>query len=545
MKTESMLTRREALQGIAGAAVVAMSPVNAFAAVSSPVGGATKRLQPFNDGWRFHRGDAAGAEAENFNDTAWRVLDIPHDWSIEDLPLERAAGRDAIWTAGTTPVRMGPFDMYLSEGGNATGWAVGGVGWYRKTFAKPQGLMAGGKVELHFEGVYMNSEVWINGVSLGKHPYGYTEFSYDLTPHLRDGSNTVAVRVDNTGRNSRWYSGSGIYRKVWLGVAGVVRVPLHGVYVTTPEVSSDAALVNFAVMLESGAAAERRVTVRARVVDAVGSVAGEARQEVMVAAGTTSSVECAVRLRSPHLWSPGNPYLYRGEVVVEADGKALDYATVNVGVRRVEMDAAQGLRINGESVKLRGGCVHHDNGALGSASIPRAEERRVELLKACGYNAIRTSHNPPSRDFLDACDRFGMLVIDEAFDGWVVAKNPQDYNLYFKEWWERDVESFIRRDRNHPCVVLWSIGNEMNERATPQGVEIGKALAAKVHELDPTRQVTAAIFEPYDHPNQTWQDMQPAFTYLDIAGYNYRRDQYEKDHATYPERVMVGTESFP
>jgi beta-galactosidase len=548
MKTESMLlTRREALQGIAGAAVVAMSPVNAFSAgvIAQPVGAGPNGLQPFNDGWRFHHGDVAGAEAAAFSDAAWRVLDVPHDWSIEDLPQERDASRGAIWTEGTTPVRMGPFDMYLSEGGNATGWAVGGLGWYRKTFVKPQSLAAGGKAELHFEGVYMNSEVWINGERLGNHPYGYTEFSFDLTTHLKDGSNMIAVRVDNTGRNSRWYSGSGIFRKVWLEVAGELRIPMHGVYVTTPEVSTDAALVNFAVTVESGAAVERRITVRARMMDAAGSVVGEARQEVAATAGTTSSVECAVRLRSPHLWSPANPYLYRGEVVLEADGKVLDSAKVSVGVRSVEMDAAQGLRINGESVKLRGGCVHHDNGPLGSACIPRAEERRVELLKACGYNAIRTSHNPPSRDFLDACDRLGMLVIDEAFDGWVVAKNPQDYNLYFKQWWQRDVESLVRRDRNHPCVILWSIGNEMNERATPEGVEIGKALAAKVHELDPTRKVTAAICEPYDHPNQKWQDMQPAFTYLDVAGYNYRRDQYENDHAKYPERVMVGTESFP
>jgi beta-galactosidase len=545
MKTESMLTRREALQGIAGAAVVAMSPVKAFAAPAAAQATAgQKRLQPFNDGWRFYRGEASGAEAANFSDAAWRALDVPHDWSIEDLPLERDAGRGAVWTAGTTPLRVGPFDMYLSEGGNATGWAVGGVGWYRKTFARPQ-MPSGGKVELHFEGVYMNSEVWINGVQLGKHPYGYTEFSFDLTPHLNDGNNTVAVRVDNTGRNSRWYSGSGIFRKVWLTVGGELRIPMHGVSVTTPEVSGDAALVNFAVTVENGGTAERRVTVRARLLDAAGAVVGEARQEVTAAAGTSSNAGCAVRMTKPHLWSPENAYLYRGEIALEADGKAVDSETVNVGVRRVEIDAAQGLRINGESVKLRGGCVHHDNGPLGSACIPRAEERRVELLKACGYNAIRTSHNPPSRDFLDACDRLGMLVIDEAFDGWVVPKNPQDYNLYFKEWWQRDIESLVRRDRNHPCVILWSIGNEMNERATPEGVEIGKALAALVHRLDPTRKVTAAICEPYDHPNQKWADMQPAFTYLDVAGYNYRRDQYENDHAKYPDRVMVGTESYP
>ena len=204
-----------------------------------------------------------------------------------------------------------------------------------------------------------------------------------------------------------------------------------------------------------------------------------------------------------------------------------------------------GLRINGVPLKLQGGCVHHDNGMLGSACIPRAEERRVQILKASGYNAIRTSHNPPSRDFLDACDRVGMVVIDEAFDCWEAGKNPQDYHLYFKDWWQRDLESMILRDRNHPSVVFWSIGNEIHERAEPHGVEIGKALQAAAHKLDPTRPVTAAICSAWDHPGQKWQDIQPAFTYLDVGGYNYQLSEYENDHAKYPERVMMGTESFP
>jgi beta-galactosidase len=549
---ELTLTRREALQGMVGVAAVAVLPATASAG-RAPKGPtpwpdnapAKDRVLAFNDDWRFHRGDATGAEAPGFDDAAWRTLDVPHDWSIEDLPEAADQSKAAIWTEGTNPVRTGPFDMYASEGQISTGWTVGGVGWYRKTFDKPQVPM-GGKAELRFEGVYMNCDVWLNGAHLGNHPYGYTEFAFDVTPQLKDGKNLVAVKINNTGRNSRWYSGSGIFRKVWLGVAGELRIPADGVSVTTPEVSKDAALVNVEVTVESGATATKRTNVRARLIDSAGAVACEAQAPMNVAAGARATATCAVRLKSPRLWSPADPYLYRAEIVIESDGKVADATALNIGVRKVEVDAVQGLRINGESIKLQGGCVHHDNGPLGSACIPRAEERRVETLKASGYNAIRTSHNPPSRDFLNACDRLGIVVIDEAFDCWESGnKNPEDYHLYFKEWWQRDVESMILRDRNHPCVILWSIGNEINERAEPRGVEIGKALAAYAHKLDPTRLVTAAICHPWDHPKQTWADMQPAFSYLDVAGYNYQWAEYEKDHANSPQRIMAGTESFP
>ena len=552
MENQDRFTRREALQGIVGTAIAAIAPAgvaaqhankttpwpaDAFAGSSQP--------QPFNDEWWFHRGDAPGAESPGFSGPGWRILDVPHDWSIEDLFPGAAENTDAIWTSGSCPFRTGPFDLYASEGQGATGWTVGGIGWYRKKFARPA-VPPGGKAELRFEGVYMNCDVWLNGVHLGSHPYGYTEFAFDLTPHLIDGENKVALRVNNSGRNSRWYSGSGIVRKVWLTVSGDLRFPAHGIYVTVPEVSADSALVNVAITVECGASAPRHALVRARLVDSTGAPAAESQQPVLIPAAAITTATCALHLKSPHLWSPIDPYLYRAEIVIEADGKAVDATALSIGVRKIEIDAAQGLRINGQPFKLHGGCVHHDNGLLGSACIPRAEERRVETLKASGYNAIRTSHNPPSRDFLSACDRLGMLVIDEAFDCWESGnKNPDDYHLYFKDWWQRDLESMILRDRNHPCVVLWSIGNEINERAEPRGLEIGTALAAAVHKLDPTRKVTAAICGPWDHAHQTWQDMQPAFTYLDVGGYNYEVQDYENDHAKYPDRIMVGTESFP
>jgi beta-galactosidase len=554
MGTELMLNRREALQGMVGVAAATLLPISAAAdhaqkPADTPWPADARpnphRMQAFNDDWRFHRGDAAGAEAATFDDSGWRTLDVPHDWSIEDLPAHPDEGRGAIWSEGTNPLRTGPFDIDASEGQIATGWTVGGLGWYRKTFDKPQ-VPPGGKAELRFEGVYMNSDVWLNGVHLGNHPYGYTEFSYDITPHLKDGQNTVAVRINNAGRNSRWYSGSGIFRKVWLSVGNDLRIPAHGVSVTTPEVSKDAALVNIEVTVESGAANARRATVRARLLDAARTVAAEGQSALTISAGDRAVATCALRLKTPRLWSPADPHLYRAEVMIEADRKVIDTTYLQIGARKIEIDATQGLRINGESIKLKGGCVHHDNGPLGSACIPRAEERRVEILKANGYNAIRTSHNPPSRDFLDACDRLGMLVIDEAFDCWEEgSKNPDDYHVYFKDWWQRDLESMILRDRNHPCVILWSIGNEIKERAEPHGVEIGKALQAHAHKLDPTRKMTAAICHPWENPKLTWQDMQPAFTYLDVGGYNYQWSEYEKDHATYPDRIIAGTESFP
>jgi beta-galactosidase len=500
---------------------------------------------PFTEEWRFHRGDTAGAEAAMFDDSAWRLLDVPHDWSIEDLADTEPQAGSAIWTPGTTPLKIGPFDVDASEGQISTGWTVGGVGWYRKTFDKPE-VPQGGKVELRFEGVYMNCDAWINGTHLGNHPYGYTPFALDVTPLLKDGKNVVAVKVNNTGRNSRWYSGSGIFRKVWLTVAGDLRIPEFGVSVTTPQVARDAAAVNIDVTVENGAAANRKANVRVRLLDASGGIAGEAEAPVSIAAKEKATATCTVRVANPKLWSPAEPNLYRAEVVVESGGKVADATALKVGIRKVEIDAAGGLRINGEPLKLQGGCVHHDNGVLGSACIPRAEERRVETLKASGYNAIRTSHNPPSRDFLDACDRLGMVVIDEAFDCWESGnKNPQDYHLYFKEWWQRDLEAMILRDHNHPSVVFWSIGNEINERAEPHGVEIGKALQEAAHKLDPTRPVTAAICHAWDHPGKKWDDLQPAFSYLDVGGYNYQWTEYETDHAKYPQRVMMGTESFP
>ncbi|HTE17975.1 MAG TPA: glycoside hydrolase family 2 TIM barrel-domain containing protein [Armatimonadota bacterium] len=547
MDKSQPFSRRDAVKVLAALATVPTatlaSPSVAKTAAEAAVHDTRDRL--LDGGWRFHRGDAPGAELPAFDDAEWRRVSVPHDWSIEDLPPQHAesTGEGALWDDATHPPRVGPFDRDRSEGKGSTGWVVGGTGWYRKRFAAP----ADRQVEVRFDGVYMNSDVWLNGEHLGHHPYGYTGFAYDLTPHLHpEGENVLAVRVRNEGRNSRWYSGSGIYRHVWLTVTGDVRVPLWSVSVTTPEVAPEAATVKVAVRVENRGRKARDVKVRVRLFDADDASAGMGEVVHSVPAGGEVQVEQVLVLAAPKLWSPEAPHLYRAEVDLLVGGKRVDrVSTTPFGIRRIEVDAARGLRLNGTALKLKGGCLHHDNGVLGAAAIDRAEERRVELMKANGFNAIRCSHNPPSSVFLDACDRLGMLVIDEAFDQWERSKNPQDYHLYFREWGQRDLESMVRRDRNHPSVIFWSIGNEIPERADPGGIETAKRLVETVKRLDATRPVTAGIPTFFEGGRQRpWTDSDLAFQHLDVAGYNYLWQQYEPDHQRHPRRVILGTESF-
>jgi beta-galactosidase len=531
---------KTALATFAGAPIYAQVAAAPAAPQAAGVAGG-KREQSFDDNWRFLRGEAEGAERPEFNDSAWRTLDLPHDFSVEPLPPRPADdnGLGSVWGAAALPTRVGPFDTQLSAGGRDTGWFVGGAGWYRKRFSAAA-IPAEEQVEIVFDGVYMNSDVWLNGNLLGNHPYGYTAFAYDLTPHLkRTGENVLAVRVRNDGRNSRWYSGSGIYRHVWLNTTGTFRLPVWGVFVTTPEVSAAQASVKVALRIENRGKSAQEVTARIRLLDSKGAPAGTSEARQTVQPGASAGVEQVIAVTAPALWSLSSPRMYRAEVELLAAGKSADKASVPFGIRKVEVDATRGLRINGESIKLRGGCMHHDNGILGACAIDRADERRVELMKAHGFNAIRTAHNPPSSAFLDACDRLGMLVMDEAFDQWERQKNAQDYHLYFNDWWKRDLDSMVLRDRNHPSVIMWSIGNEIPERAQPRGVEIAKQLSEYIKSLDPTRPVTAAI------NGRGGDSMDPAFQYLDIGGYNYAPASYESDHQRNPRRIICGTESFP
>ncbi len=387
---------------------------------------ASPRVQlPFNDRWRFYRGDVPGADDPAFDDSQWRVLSLPHDWSIEDAPAT---------ATNSTFKPIGPFSPD-SPGGASTGYALGGTGWYRNHFEL--GPEANGKlVSVVFDGVYMDSDVWLNGRHLGNHPYGYTPFVYDLTPFLRGSgeTNILAVRVRNLGKNSRWYSGSGIYRPVQLFLNGPIHLPTWGVAVSAPEISKDHARLKVVATIENSTDREASVLLNVWLLGAKGQLAGASEATQRIPAKGRLEVTQWAELPSPVLWSPASPHLYRARVEVSEAGTPMDEVEIPFGVREVRFSAERGLSVNGEPVQLRGGCVHHDNGPLGSAAIARAEERRVELLKANGFNAIRTSHNPPSTAFLDACDRLGMLVIDEAFDCWEQGKNPQDYHLFFKDW---------------------------------------------------------------------------------------------------------------
>jgi beta-galactosidase len=544
--------RRDVLKGVAALATLPLLPQLSAGALADPETKAIKPLtsnereRSFDDGWRFFLGEAEGAERPDFDDRRWRLLDLPHDWSIEDLPARaETTAAAAIWDTNNTPNRIGPFDADASAGKNSTGFVVGGTGWYRKRFSLAPSKDRQ-RVEIRFDGVYMDTDVWLNGQRLGNHPYGYTSFTFDLTPHLKpNGENLIAVRVRNLGKNSRWYSGSGIYRHVWLTVTGDVRVPTWGVGVVTPSVTASAATVKITTAVENHSAAPRDVSVRIRVLDAGGVEVGKSEAARRVAANESAEVEQSITVNSPKLWSVKTPSLYRAEVTLVANRDVIDQTSTAFGIRTIEVDAERGLRINGEVVKLKGGCLHHDNGVLGAAAIDRAEERRVEIMKANGFNAIRTSHNPPSPAFLDACDRLGVLVIDEAFDMWRAAKNPEDYHRFFDEWWQRDLQSMVQRDRNHPCVMMWSIGNEIHERAEPEGVEIAARLVGEIKRLDTTRPTTQAVCHFWDYPNRKWQQTDPAFVHVEVGGYNYKWQEYEADHARHPQRVMCGTESFP
>ena len=481
----------------------------------------------FDEDWRFHRGEVLRAETAEFDDSVWRVVDLPHDWSIEDLP-------------GT----QSPFDPHAISQVSG-GFTTGGTGWYRKSFTIPV-EQKNKRICVRFDGVYMNADFWLNGELLGNHPYGYTSFWFDLTGKLKFGeSNTLAVKVMNEGLNSRWYSGSGIYRHVWLKVSDPVHVAQWGTYITTPEVSESSARIRIRTTVNNRTSGPVQVDLLTRILNAKGEEKATIRSMHAIDAGSHFEFNQTVALSDPQLWSPGSPALHRAINEVYYNGRLADRNETTFGVRSISFDAENGFRLNGKTLKLKGGCVHHDNGPLGSRAFDRAEERRVELLKASGFNAIRCAHNPPSPAFLDACDRLGMLVIDEAFDMWQIRNNPYDYHLYFEEWWQKDIESMVMRDRNHPSVIMWSIGNEIRDMENPEVIAVAKMLGDHVRKIEPTRPVTAAV-------NNLRPQKDPFFATIDVCGYNYaaggdhlQESIYALDHGRIPGRVMFGSESYP
>ena len=489
------------------------------------------REQLFDSNWKFLKEDAKNAEYPGFDDANWRTLDLPHDWSIEDLPNQN--GKSII----------GPFSKESIAQGN-TGFFIGGIGWYRKHFTISP-IDQGKNISILFDGVYMDCDVWINGKYLGNHPYGYTAFYYQLTHFLNKPGqeNILAVRVRNLGKNSRWYSGSGIYRHVWITITNPIHIAQWSTFITTPEVSKVKSEVVIKTLVLS-ATDHKEVKLKIKILSPDGKVVSKSEKNLKFIIDNKALYADTLNIEDPILWTIETPKLYKAIVEIYNKDKLVDSLSENFGIRTIKVSPQNGLLINGEKVLLNGGCIHHDNGPLGSATFDRAEERRIELLKANGFNAIRTSHNPPSRQFLDACDKLGMLVIDEAFDTWQYPKNSEDYHKYFKECWAKDLESIILRDRNHPSVIFWSIGNEIYERADSSGIAIANQMISLIKGIDPTRLITQGVNGFWDHPERDWDYSKNAFIPLDLAGCNYQWKNYESDHLKYPKRVMLGTESL-
>ncbi|HEU4871150.1 MAG TPA: beta-galactosidase GalB, partial [Pyrinomonadaceae bacterium] len=467
--------------------------------------------------WRFNLGEVANGQDTGLNDSQWRQLDLPHDWSIEGEFNENAPS------------------------GTGGGALPGGIGWYRKTFTVP--LAAKGKLTfIEFDGVYRNSEVWINGHYLGKRPYGYSTFEYELTSHLiyGGGPNVIAVKVDNSQQpNSRWYSGSGIYRNVWLTTLDPVHVEHWGTYVTTPEVNTSSATIVIKTQIDNGSNSAAPVNLTTIIQDASGREVARDVAKNVAARDSHAEISQTLKVSRPALWSDDRPYVYKVVSQLDQGGRMVDRYETPLGIRTFRFDVNKGFFLNGKPVKIRGVCNHHDLGALGAAVNTRAIERQLQILKEMGVNGIRTSHNPPAPELLDLADRMGFIVMDEAFDMWKIAKTKFDYHLDWEEWHKRDLEDMVLRDRNHPSVIIWSIGNEVMEQweKNPEGGTIAKELGAIVRKLDPTRPITSAC-NGVSRDNKVLTDGD-----LDLVGTNYDQKKIPELQKMFPGRPIIGTET--
>jgi beta-galactosidase len=467
----------------------------------------------WSGGWKFRMGEAERGADPALDDSAWQAVDLPHDWSI------------------AVPFRED------SPSGTGGGFLDGGAGWYRKTFTAPA-AWRGKRVFIQFDGAYMDSRVWINGNLLGERPYGYISFEYDLTPHLKPGeSNTVAVRLENKQPTSRWYSGSGIYRHVWLTVLDPLHVDGCGLFVSVPQVERAAAVAKVNVRVRNRADAACPASLQLELFDPAGKrIVSQTSDPAEIAAGGAADFEMEMPVAGPRLWSLEEPNLYSLRARVLSGGRTADTYQTTFGIRTFAMDPDEGASLNGRWLKLNGVCLHHDLGALGAAVSARAIQRQLEIMKAMGCNAVRTSHNPPEPALLDLCDRMGMLVIDEAFDAWEQGnKAANDYHRFFGEWAERDIRAMVRRDRNHPCVVMYSIGNEIQDVTTARGVQLTEQLAAWVRAEDPTRLVT--------HGSNYMEVALEASARLDAVGYNYHTHLYDLHHKQFPKWKMYASET--
>jgi len=499
---------------------------------------------PFNSGWRFTKGDPAdigdqlsytrlkpallapkGADVQavkyarpEFDDGRWRLLDLPHDWGIE-----------------------GPFSH--DEPGETAKLPYAGVGWYRKHFEVPA-RDKGRQLYLDVDGAMSYANVWINGHYAGGWPYGYTSWRVDLTPYIRfGGDNLVAIRLDNPPKSSRWYPGGGIYRNVWLVKTPPLHVAQWGTRVSTPRVDDEAATVNIDVTVDNHSAENAAAKVSAIIY----SLAGDGKRDtrpvartepvtVAVAAGSSATASLTAKIPNPELWSPERPHLYVAEVDVSSGDRLVDQHDATFGIRTIQFTPNDGFLLNGKPTEIRGVCLHHDLGALGTAVNVRARQRQLEKLKELGCNAIRASHNPLEPEFYDLCDRMGILVMDEAFDAWQMAKRDNDYHLLFDDWAQRDLTAMIRRDRNHPSVILWSLGNEVYEQRDGKNAPLAQKLADVAHKEDPTRPVNMALHVVEASTN----GFQNA---VDVFGYNYTPFGYAEFRQNNPKIPLIGSET--
>ncbi|WP_158989129.1 sugar-binding domain-containing protein [Mucilaginibacter sp. L196] len=505
----------------------------------------------FNDNWKFHKGDIRDASDVRFFDDNWDNINLPHDWSIR-----------------------GPFSKQWAS---ATAYLPGGIGWYRKSFTVPAGYKSK-QVYIYFDGIYKNSSVWINGHLLGFRPNGFISFQYDLTPYLKIGQrNLIAVKVDHSQfADSRWYTGSGIYRNVYLITSDPLHIGQWGIQFTTPKVSAEQAEANIAVSVINNNNINKHVTVHCSLINGKGETVSQVHANLLVNKKDTAVSKMTLTVKDPQLWSVEHPQLYHLVVSLAVNGKQTDELREQVGIRSIRFDPDNGFFLNGQSMKLKGVCLHDDAGALGVAVPEAVWYRRLKILKAAGCNALRMSHNPHAGYLYDLCDELGILVMDEAFDEWEFGKNKwiQGYNVgapgtdgyhqYFKEWADKDLKDMVRRDRNHPSIVMWSIGNEidypndpytdtvLNAGSNPQIYkrgylkdhppasrlgELSRQLVLVLKQYDVSRPVTAALAGVVMSNKTTYPGN------LDIVGYNYQEYRYSADHQKYPKRVIYGSEN--
>lgn len=533
----------------------------AVLAISSYIGIHTLYAQPgfgiaerVNSDWRFHLGDMEIKAGTEMNRVGWQQVSLPHDWSVKY-----------------------PLSPNLAS---ATGYLPGGIGWYRKQLTIPADDQ-GKKIFIYFEGVYNRSEVFINGKSVGKRPNGYVSFSYDITPYIEFGKeNTIAVRVDHSqSADSRWYTGSGIYRDVWIVKANPLHIDQWGVY-AYPEMKGGKGILNTEVTVVNSAAASSAIAVEQQLIDMTGRIVEKKTQKVQVGATDKATVQQQLTVSNPKLWSLDQPLQYTLRTIVTQNGQQIDRSEVKTGFRAFTFDANKGFALNGEWMKVKGVCLHHDAGVLGAEVYPEVWRRRLLTLKSLGVNAIRTSHNPQASSLYALCDELGLLVMDEAFDEWEFPKRKwlQGWNFgtpgfqgsydFFESWGEQDLADMVKRDRNHLSIFAWSIGNEVDypndpyshpilngekkeggftqasyggyKKDAPDAMRLGdiaKRLVAVVKKYDKSRAVTAGL-AGVAMSNET---AYPAA--LDIAGYNYTESRYQLDHQRFPERVIFGSEN--